>query len=206
MNIFFLDRTPTTCAQYHNDKHVVKMVIEYAQLLSTAHRVLDGQQYWDKTKNGRRIKRYKMFNKYLDTELYLAAHVRHPSAIWTRQSIHNYNWLHDLWFALCKEYEYRYNREHLTFTKLNKILLKAPKGMPRDEWSDPPPAMPDDCKIDGDSLASYHKYYREHKSGFNNFKGRDEPYFLNTTTRTQELPVSASLSTSVPDVRETVAA
>ena len=206
MNIFFLDRTPTTCAQYHNDKHVVKMVIEYAQLLSTAHRVLDGQQYWDKTKNGRRIKRYKMFNKFLDTELYLAAHVRHPSAIWTRQSIHHYNWLHDLWFALCKEYEYRYNREHLTYTKLNKILLKAPKGMPRGEWSDPPPAMPDDCKIDGDSLASYHKYYREHKSGFNNFKGRDEPYFLNTTTRTQELPVSASLSTSIPDVRETVAA
>ena len=206
MNIFFLDRTPTTCAQYHNDKHVVKMVIEYAQLLSTAHRVLDGQQYWDKTKNGRRIKRYKMFNKFLDTELYLAAHVRHPSAIWTRQSIHHYNWLHDLWFALCKEYEYRYNREHLTYTKLNKILLKAPKGMPRDEWSDPPPAMPDDCKIDGDSLASYHKYYREHKSGFNNFKGRDEPYFLNTTTRTQELPVSASLSTSISDVRETVAA
>ena len=206
MNIFFLDRTPTTCAQYHNDKHVVKMVIEYAQLLSTAHRVLDGQQYWDKTKNGRRIKRYKMFNKFLDTELYLAAHVRHPSAIWTRQSIHHYNWLHDLWFALCKEYEYRYNREHLTYTKLNKILLKAPKGMPRGEWSDPPPAMPDDCKIDGDSLASYHKYYREHKSGFNNFKGRDEPYFLNTTTRTQELPVSASLSTSISDVRETVAA
>ena len=182
------------------------MVIEYAQLLSTAHRVLDGQQYWDKTKNGRRIKRYKMFNKYLDTELYLAAHVRHPSAIWTRQSIHHYNWLFDLWFALSKEYEYRYNREHLTFTKLNKILMKAPKGIPRDEWSDPPPAMPDDCKIDGDSIASYHKYYREHKSGFNNFKGRDEPYFLNTTTRTQELPVSASLSTFVPNVRETVAA
>ena len=80
MNVFFLDKTPTTCAQYHNDKHVVKMVIEYAQLLSTAHRVLDGQQYWDKTKNGRRIKRYRMFNKYLDTNLYLAAHVNHPSA------------------------------------------------------------------------------------------------------------------------------
>lgn len=206
MNVFFLDRTPTTCAEYHNDKHVVKMVIEYAQLLSTAHRVLDGKQYWDKTKNGRRIKRYQMFNKYLDTNLYLAAHVNHPSAIWTRKSVHNYNWLFDLWFALSKEYEYRYGREHLTFTKLNKILMKAPKCMPRGEFTDPPPAMPDECKVPGDSLASYHKYYREHKSSFNNFKGRNEPYFLNEADSSQELPVARSLSTSVPNVRETVAA
>mgnify|MGYP001364327535 CR=1 FL=1 len=40
MNIFELDENPLVCASMHCDKHVVKMPIEYAQLLSTAHRVL----------------------------------------------------------------------------------------------------------------------------------------------------------------------
>jgi hypothetical protein len=47
MNIFYLDRHPKTCAEMHLDKHVVKMIIEYAQLMSTAHRVLDGEEYFD---------------------------------------------------------------------------------------------------------------------------------------------------------------
>ena len=55
MNIFYLNESPETCAQMHCDKHVVKMIIEYAQLLSTAHRVIDGNPYYDKTKNGRKI-------------------------------------------------------------------------------------------------------------------------------------------------------
>ena len=42
MNVFFLDYSTEKCAEYHNDKHCVKMILEYAQLLSTAHRVLDG--------------------------------------------------------------------------------------------------------------------------------------------------------------------
>ena len=44
MNIFYLDTSPKTCAEMHCDKHVVKMIIEYAQLMSTAHRLLDGVQ------------------------------------------------------------------------------------------------------------------------------------------------------------------
>ena len=44
MNIFYLDTNPALCAEYHCDKHVVKMIIEYAQLLSTAHRIIDGEE------------------------------------------------------------------------------------------------------------------------------------------------------------------
>ena len=44
MNIFYLDTNPALCAEYHCDKHVVKMIIEYAQMLSTAHRVIDGEE------------------------------------------------------------------------------------------------------------------------------------------------------------------
>jgi len=206
MNIFFLDRDPELCAKYHNDKHVVKMVVEYAQLLSTAHRVWDGKPYWDKTANGRRIKRWKMFQGYHEHNLYKASHVNHPSSIWTRASVDHYVWLHKLWLHLAKEYEYRYKREHLTYQKLKDIVIKYPRNIKANGWVDPPPAMPVEAKVMGDAIASYHNYYRNYKSSFNNFKGRDVPHFLDETNDTQELPESKSLSTFVPNMRKTLAA
>ena len=90
MNIFYLNESPETCAQMHCDKHVVKMIIEYAQLLSTAHRVIDGNPYYDKTKNGRKILRYRMENPNLEKTLYKAAMINHPSAVWARKNSENY--------------------------------------------------------------------------------------------------------------------
>ena len=58
MNIFYLNKDPKICAEQHCDKHVVKMIVEYAQLLSTAHRVIDGEEYEDRSKNNRKIKRW----------------------------------------------------------------------------------------------------------------------------------------------------
>ena len=69
MNIFYLHNDPTECAKQHNDKHVVKMILEYAQLLSTAHRVLDGHEVTELTANGRKIRRWKL-ESYLDNKLY----------------------------------------------------------------------------------------------------------------------------------------
>ena len=71
MNIFYLDRDPKIAAQYHLDKHVVKMIVEYAQLMSTAHRLLDGAQYIDKSKNNRNIKRWKLDDER-EQKLYLS--------------------------------------------------------------------------------------------------------------------------------------
>ena len=48
MNIFYLDRDPKIAAQLACDKHVVKMILESAQMLCTAHRVLDGDDYADR--------------------------------------------------------------------------------------------------------------------------------------------------------------
>ena len=79
MNIFYLHEDPVQNAMWHIDKHIVKMPIEYGQLLSTAHRILDGWEYLDKTKNGRRIKRWRLFDEREDL-LYKASHVNHPSA------------------------------------------------------------------------------------------------------------------------------
>ena len=85
MNIFYLHENPIQNAKWHIDKHIVKMPIEYAQLMSTAHRILDGDMYWDRTANNRRIKRWRL-NDAREDILYKASHINHPSAIWVRES------------------------------------------------------------------------------------------------------------------------
>ena len=71
----------------HVDKHVVKMIVEYAQLLSTAHRVLDGNESIELSKNGRKIKRYRFDDNYKEATYYLACHISHPSAVWAETII-----------------------------------------------------------------------------------------------------------------------
>ena len=123
MNIFYLDHHTQRCANQHCDKHVVKMIIEYAQLLSTAHRVIDGIPYDDRTANGRRIKRWKMVkNPNMENTLYKAAMVNHPSAIWVRQSSKHYKWLYNLFMHLCVEYTRRYGKIHSTERLLGDLL------------------------------------------------------------------------------------
>ena len=55
MNIFVLDKDPHIAAQMHCDKHVPKMIVESAQMLSTAHRLLDGEEYMAPSKSGKRM-------------------------------------------------------------------------------------------------------------------------------------------------------
>ena len=99
MNIFYLDHDVTKCAEMHNDKHVVKMILEYAQLLSTAHRVLDGTLIDGYSKTGRKQKRYVLSGN-LDSILYASTHINHPSAVWVRQSDKNYSWLFEMFESL----------------------------------------------------------------------------------------------------------
>ena len=105
MNIFYLHQDPKVCAQWAVDSHCVKMILESAQLLSTAHRVLDGVQYID-TSSGRKIKRWKLDD---DREgiLYSATHVNHPCAVWARESNNKYGWLWIYLYEHCKEYTRR---------------------------------------------------------------------------------------------------
>ena len=100
MNIFYLDHDVTKCAEMHNDKHVVKMILEYAQLLSTAHRVLDGTICDGFSDSGRRKKTYTLSDSRNDI-LYSATHINHPSAVWVRQSDTNYKWLQSMLVTLC---------------------------------------------------------------------------------------------------------
>lgn len=177
MNLFYLDIRPEKCATLHCDKHVVKMIIEYAQLMSTAHRMLDGSEYEDKTKNGRRIRRWKHPNNNMENVLYKASHINHPTAVWTRESLGNYQYLYKLFCALCDEYTYRYGKTHLTDTLLRQVLGEPPQNIPNERFSAPPPAMPDDCK-EKNVINAYHKYYRLYKKDFARWTNRSVPSFM----------------------------
>ena len=179
MNVFFLDYNPKTCAEMHVSKHVVKMIIEYSQLLSTAHRVLDGTEYTDLTANGRRIKRWRLPDKR-ETLLHKASHINHPSAIWCRENLGNYIWLFNLYQYLCDEYTYRYGKIHAC-SRLIEELRYPPSKIKIDYFFPPTPAMPTDLKILSenplpgrkyDSLKSYHNYYNKAKRSFASWKGK----------------------------------
>ena len=157
MNVFYLDHDQSVCASYHNDRHCVKMILEYAQLLCTAHREIDGDDC-----------------RWQDI-LYKSTHKNHPSAVWARESVANYNWLYKMFSELCKEYTFRYEKEHAPWTKLGHLLSSPPIHIPVGEFTAPTPAMPDECKIGPTSLESYRHYYNTEKRHLANWKNRPVP-------------------------------
>ena len=179
MNIFVLDNNPITAAQYHNNKHVVKMILEAAQMLSTAHRILDGEEYTDKSRSGRNIKRWKLEEN--NDLIYKAVHVNHPCTIWTRESLENYQWHYDLFVALCDEYTYRYGKVHETDTKLRDVLKHPPKNIETTKGLTPfAQAMPDYCK-NPDGVTAYRNYYIHEKTELCVWKQRAIPEWFNVT-------------------------
>ena len=158
----------------HNDKHTVKMILEYAQLLSTAHRVLDGNISVGKSSSGRKKTSYVLMDQR-DSVLYSATHNNHPSAIWVRQSESHYRWLFGLWIDLMDEYTFRYGKVHAS-ARLIGYLNKPPQNIEfGNGFKEPPPAMPEDIRIPGDSIASYRNYYIKSKSHLANWKKRSVP-------------------------------
>ena len=176
MNLFYLHEEPEVSAKLHCDKHVVKMIIEYAQMLSTAHRMLDGTQYTDAS-SGRRIQRWKLDNSNMDGVLYKASHINHPSAIWVRENAIQYQYMYDLFVELCDEYTFRYGKEHLTDTKLRQLLNQLPNNITLGVWREPPQCMPDDVKCES-VIDAYHKYYKVYKKDFAKWTSRPTPQFM----------------------------
>ena len=156
MNLFYLHKEPEVSATLHCDKHVVKMIIEYAQMLSTAHRMLDGEAYYGLSKNGRKIQRWRLDSDREDI-LYKASHINHPSTRWVRENAIQYQYAYDMFTNLCDEYTYRYGKVHMTDSKLRNLLDNIPNNIQLGEWSEPPQCMPDDVKVENNSLQAYHK-------------------------------------------------
>lgn len=166
MNIFFLSLNPIFCAKYHTDVHVRKMIIEYAQLLCVAHRMLDGILVeTTHPKSGRVRKTYIMENSVYETTMYKCTHKNHPCALWARQSSANYKWLYNLFLALCDEYKYRFNKTHLSDTKLRYILSTLPSNIPTKpdyDLSDFPQTYPDNY-TSFDIIENFQNYYKYDK-------------------------------------------
>ena len=155
MNIFYLDRDPVKAAQVQYNKHVVKMILESAQMLCTAHHHYD---------NGHNVP-------------YKKAHYNHPSTIWCRQNASQYKWLYDHMIALGNEYTKRYNKTHLTITKCKEVLKHLPLGMPVGTFTEPPQCMPDEYKVKDDSVSAYWNYYENEK---HKIKNKDEQKIIRT--------------------------
>jgi hypothetical protein len=166
VNIFVLSRNVRTCAQQHCDRHVVKMPLETAQLLSTALSFADPSAWAGLHAAGR---------------AYRPTHANHPCNVWARECINNYLWLARLGLELCAEYSYRYSprgsqlRGHKCQVVLEALRAHSP-GLPDKRVITPfPLAMPEECKLPGDPVGSYRRFYCMHKAAFATWTGRPVP-------------------------------
>ena len=158
MNIFFLDRNPTICARYHVDKHASKMVLETAQLLSTAHHLKDSP---------------------FVSSVYRMTHKNHPSSVWVRESKAHYEWLYTLFIELNTEFKHRYGKDHLSYTKLDQYLCRIPPGIVEDSWlRDPPQCMPSEYH-DESAIKAYRSYYTYGKKHLHAYTNREYPHWIN---------------------------
>lgn len=156
MNIFVLHTNPFFCARYHNNAHVVKMILETAQLISTANHIRGTHKKW----------------------MYRPTHQKHPCTLWTAQSKHNLRWLTALGYYLCREYRYRYGRVHKTelriFTPQRALRDIDPELVSADKVTPFAQAMPDECK-NCDAVTAYRTYYKTHKRGLAKWRKRPAP-------------------------------
>ena len=173
MNIFAIDEHPIRAAHQMVDKHVVKMILEAGQMLSTSHRVLDGDEYYDKTKNNRRIKRWRL-NDEREDKLWKASVVGHPCTRWTMESRMNYRWHATHALALCREYTHRYEKTHKAQPLIEYLFNREPLNIKEGGLTKFAVAMPDQYKVEC-SVESYRNYYRGEKAYFAKWKNRETP-------------------------------
>ena len=155
MNIFFLDWDVDKCAKDHCDKHVVKMILETAQLLCSVHHMTD---------------------QVTDQVPYKLSHKNHPCSIWARSSLSNYLYLCELGLALCKEYTSRYEKRHKSQDVIEWCLVNKPAIIDIG-FTEPPKAMPEEYKV-VDVVESYRNYYRGAKMGFAVWKNGAKPKWI----------------------------
>jgi len=153
MNIFVLDKNINTCARYHCDQHVVKMILESVQILCSALT----------------IKGY--------TTPYKPTHDKHPCVLWVAESYDNFLWLQTLAIALNKEYRYRYvkqaDHKSITIIKMLSGMNYASRGLTTFVQ-----AMPDKYKNDNNPVNAYRQYYKGEKLRFARWTRRRPPRWI----------------------------
>ena len=150
MNIFILDSDIGKCARYHADRHVVKMILESAQMLCT------------------------VVNENGGESPYRSTHTRHPCTLWAGESLSNWKWLRSLALALNGEYRYRFGKDidHESAAVVRKL---EPPPIPDKGLTEYPQAMPDEYRIPGNAVKAYRRYYVGEKSAIVNWTRRKTP-------------------------------
>ena len=122
-----------------------------------------------------------IFHLHKDPVICAETHINHPSAIWVRESVENYLQMYKLYKATLAEYTTRYGKVHGS-TKPSELLKNPPLNIPFKKGTPMPQCMPDDCKMAGNPILAYRKYYIREKKGFATWKGREIPEWYRTTT------------------------
>lgn len=198
MNIFVLNEDPLQAARDHCDKHVVKMVIEYGQLLSTAHRCHDGERTIVELPNGKTKKalllngegyevvQHQINNPKLKLQrrtvyrvaitnprCYNATHANHPSAVWARETTSNYSWLFKLFEASLNEYTARYGKRHAA-ERIVEFLSAPPTHIRSGGLTPFAQAMPEEYKH-ADAVQAYRRFYAGAKARFAKWRYTEIP-------------------------------
>jgi hypothetical protein len=164
MNIFYLSEYADEAAEMHCDRHASKMVLETAQMLSAAHRYLDGDDYAD------RYGLYRMGK----------GHMNHPSTRWVRSSVDHYNWTLSLFWYQAAEKLKRFGTPHKSAVLLMDALAVVPDNIPDEGFEPPPQCMPEQYQINpkeastDDTVRAYRAYYHGEKD-FAVWKYTDQP-------------------------------
>lgn len=167
MNIFVLSTDPKEAAQMMCDKHIPKMIVEAAQMLSTAHRMLDGYMEKRPSKSGKRMVKYYVHNNSnMENVLYKAVHHYHPCTVWTMESDANYEWHYKHFLALCSEFKYRYGKPHMSEEKLSEVLRSPPVNIQSLGLTPFAQAMSHfpECIVKDNAVKAYRNYYHAAKS------------------------------------------
>ncbi|MDY6904341.1 MAG: pyrimidine dimer DNA glycosylase/endonuclease V [Thermodesulfobacteriota bacterium] len=163
MNIFVLDKNIRTCARYHADQHVIKMILESAQMLCTVVNRNGGQSPYKST------------------------HMNHPCTLWAGASLANWRWLHRLALALNDEYHYRFNAaaDHRSAVVVRNLSLPDIPDIGLTPFAQ---AMPEHYRVPGDAVSAYRRFYIGEKSRFVRWTRRRQPrWFAVPETATETL-------------------
>jgi len=153
MNIFVLDENITTCAQYHCDQHVIKMILESTQIMCTA------------------LNKKGFFTPYKPT------HINHPCVLWTETSYTNFLWLKELALALNKEFRYRFDKtvDHKSVNVINEIEQYSFEDLGLTPFAQ---AMPEEYRVPKDAVQAYRKFYIGEKLSFAKWTKRSTPGWI----------------------------
>lgn len=170
MNIFVLDSNPKLAAQYHCNKHCVKMILESAQMLCSAHWLSLLKEGGKSLSDFKRVSLAKQWciDNYPATRIpkYSFTHVRHPCTTWTSAKTENYNWHIHLCGELLEEYTRRYKRRHKSHDVYDWLVINVPQNMATGPMDDHPQCMPAECRVPGDPVQAYRNYYDKYKRKF----------------------------------------